>query len=420
MVIAITIKCPICDKKYLLRQQVDYGSKYATPICFGCKCGYLFKGQFTQKDDIGCSGFVFEETLSVPYDSNTDSTIAVCADLPIGKELLYQPVTYGVFSPYLICGRTWSPFTLKLFEGSVEILYEFVNKRLDDLKKLVGFLKSGDIVAINNYINQRFGDIVSCKIQNIDEARTAVLNILLEPFKIICSPNYNLKFTIPFKDNIIDVIEKIPKAKLIDLNSELIKYYSLEQEFIRGIEISINYLEKINSFMPSLLLLHSDDFNKIYGNDFGITTADYNEIKNLYSENFELLSRISSLLFGILNLNKNGDFNTFDSKLKCLSLNEYMELANGIKRQKIELQLFLSGYFLQTIDNQIRNGIGHFKTEYNVIDQKITYFPYMAPNKIHQSKFIYLIDFCFLINQQAIKVFESMIAINRFNKRIIE
>lgn len=416
MVVSNTVECPFCQRKYLLRQQVDHASKYGAPVRFGCKCGYQFKGEFTQKDN---KGFIFKEKLSEAYEPNTDSTIAVCSDLPIGKELLYFPIQMGVFSPYLICGNTWRPADLRYFECKVVSLYDFLNNKIEDVKNLVSFLKSGDIPTIDRFVNLKFGDIINQPIQDINGVRTAILTILLVPFKMICSPAYNSKFTKPFKKNIIDVVNVIPKTDLLALNSELEKYYSLEQEFVRGITILINYLTKLRFLMPTLLLFYGDDFTKKYGDDFGISTTGYDEIKNLYSENFELLSRMSSFLFGISNLDESGNFNVFDPIIKCSSLKDYIESTNGIKKSKIEFHTFLSGYFLNTMDNQIRNGIGHFKTEYNVVEQKITYYPYIDPSKVHQSKSIYLIDFCFLINQQTMKVLESLIALNHFNKRII-
>ena len=92
-----------------------------------------------------------------------------------------------------------------------------------------------------------------------------------------------------------------------------------------------------------------------------------------------------------------------------------MVLDNGKKKEKIELHPFLSAYFLKTIDNQIRNGIGHLKTTYDPIQQLITYYPFKGSNT-HVSKTIYLIDFCFIIYQQTLKVLDSLIVLNHFKK----
>lgn len=118
------------------------------------------------------------------------------------------------------------------------------------------------------------------------------------------------------------------------LDLELSKHYSLDDEFIRGMELLINYLEKSKEFIPITLLAYKDDFSYKYGTEFGITTTEYNEIKTLYSENFEFLSRLSSLLFRLINILDNGDHDIFDPSVNCPNLNGYMTLDNGLKKIK--------------------------------------------------------------------------------------
>lgn len=414
MVIAETIECPICSKKYLLRQQVDNSSNISdNPINVGCKCGYIFNGIFTQKNGLGFD-FKDVETRS-SYEEGTDSTIAVSAELPIPKELLYNTEIRGTFSPYMICSSYFDFTKIHEHVSHFMPLLEWLSNDLDNLKLIFNIYKNGDLNALNTVINKKYPDLLANEIKDINEARTAVLNLFIVPFGQISTPNYNNLFTKKIKDKIVDQIPTI-KDKLTALDLELSKHYSLDDEFIRGMELLINYLEKSKEFIPITLLAYKDDFSYKYGTEFGITTTEYNEIKTLYSENFEFLSRLSSLIFGLINILDNGDHDIFDPSVSCPNLNGYMTLDNGLKKDKIAKHTFLNNYYLDTLNSQIRNGIGHLKTNYNSISQEIQYYPYKNQAKVHDHKSIHLIDFCFIIYQQILKVLESLIVLNHFKK----
>src|SRR5205085_1050633 len=93
-------------------------------------------------------------------------------------------------------------------------------------------------------------------------------------------------------------------------------------------------------------------------------------------EQFEYLSRISSLLFGLVNLAERNDYNDFGTIKDCNKLSDYFNKDNGIKKDILKKNALLNDYFLGTLDSQIRNGIGHLKTIYDPRIQLIKYYPY--------------------------------------------
>lgn len=414
MVIARTIECPICNKKYLLRQQVDYTNKFEIPIRFSCKCGFLFKGHFSAENNEHGGIAYFEESTSEAYQEGTDSSIALSSDLPIAKNLLYNPEIRGFFSPFFGANSTFGDISMGLHVRGFMSLLDFLHSNTEAYHHIISIYKQGNISALNSIINKSFPGYLQDEIIDINQARTAILNLLIKPFSLIISPNYNKQFPSKIKAEITDSMPAL-KSHFNLLEVELNKYYDIDDEFIRGFELLLNFLDRSKHFVPIFLLSYSDDFTVEYGNDYGAVTVTYDEIKNLYSENFEFLSRLSSLLFGLINLKERGDFNTFDIAIGLSDINQYMALDNGKKKEKIELHPFLNAYYLKTVDNQVRNGIGHLKTTYDPIQQIVTYYPFKG-NKTHVSKTIHLIDLCFIIYQQTLKVLDSLIVLNHFKK----
>jgi hypothetical protein len=118
----------------------------------------------------------------------------------------------------------------------------------------------------------------------------------------------------------------------------------------------------------------------------------------------------------LLNLEKNNDFNNFGTITECSNLSIYCNRDNGIKKEIIKKEPVLNDYFLNTLNSQIRNGIGHLKTNFNPKTQIIKYFPYKDPTKKDTFKEIFLIDFAFIIFQQSLKIQNSLRIITKLNE----
>lgn len=94
------------------------------------------------------------------------------------------------------------------------------------------------------------------------------------------------------------------------------------------------------------------------------------------------------------------------------NLIKYCELENGIKNKQIIKIQILNDYYLRSLDNQIRNGINHVKTNYKADKQIITFYPSVKDPTV--SFDLSLIDFCFITLQQSLKVFDSLLILMLF------
>lgn len=136
--------------------------------------------------------------------------------------------------------------------------------------------------------------------------------------------------------------------ELQKLRAEIEKYIDLEDEFIKGVKLLENFLENVHSFFPIILLSYKNDFEKEFGEALDITTFDFSELKHLFIEQFEYLSRISSLYFGLINLSENGDFNNFGVITDSSNMASYCSKDNGLKKEIIKKEPSLNAYFLST------------------------------------------------------------------------
>ncbi len=106
-----------------------------------------------------------------------------------------------------------------------------------------------------------------------------------------------------------------------------------------------------------------------------------------------------TLVAGINNLLKRGEFNAFlpgvgmtakgDRTPKSLS--EYADVNFGLKLNYIDASWF--EFMDGAADNQLRNAIAHYRTDYDDVTQKIIYFPRKEGLEEKKSESIYFIEF---------------------------
>lgn len=410
MVTAHTIICPICERKYLLRQQVDYSQGYEVPIRFHCKCGYLFKGN--SGDDQTATIASFKEKKERPYQENTDSYISLSSDFPIPKTMLYNPARNLDFSPFFKCSSTFGIEKVMDHCQNFQKLLIWHHNYYDKLESIINIYERKDLTAFNNYLNQEFSNKKFQTVKTEKEARNNILLLLNDPFNTIITPQY-LKI---YASNIIEQSNDIiinNHSQIREMRIILDKHYELRSEILSGYHLLLNYLGKAKQFIPVMLLCNTEDYNKKYGDEFGIVTTTFDEVKHFYSENFEYISRLSSVVFGLYNMLEKDQDGFVYKPLDYNILEDYIALDNGRKKDKIATNTILDTFFGRTMDNQIRNGIGHYKTHYDQIKQLITYYPYKG-KKGKEGKEIYLIDFCFLIIRQISTVYILMMLLFRF------
>ena len=183
------------------------------------------------------------------------------------------------------------------------------------------------------------------------------------------------------------------KYKELVLDFEL-KLNAYEQKIYA---IMCSFIEKFPLVLPVLGLEYYEvQYKEEAIKKLGLTTVNFEDIKDFYIETFEDIIEIFDLIIAYENLLMRNDFTIMDYAInnQIKTLNDFqtkmknkgkkLEFINSLKR--------LDKVLYTTIDNKLRNAIGHRSYEYEVESQKIIYFSSGIIGKGNQEE-IYLNEF---------------------------
>lgn len=407
MTISGIIICSTCGHKIRLRHQVGY--VYPAVVKIACnQCGKLIKGHVRRADP----AFDFpNETVSMEYEETTQ-TLSISTELPIALKVSNIP-TMAALTPFLGIGTIIGYEKIKEYENKIR---EFINLYDPNFQRLQTCFELFESRNWEYYLietKKYFRKELSLDIKNFEECSTVLIQVNKYFFKLLETDYYNVNFNKKLQTETIDKVST-KTTELKNLKTTIEAHINLETEFIKGVKLVDKFLSNIKSFFPVISLSYTNNYNKQYLDEVGLTTFEFLDLKEMYIEQFEYLSRISSLYFGLLNLAERNDFNDFGIIPDCNQLSIYFAKDNGIKKDIIKKHPLLNDYFIDTLNSQIRNGIGHLKTVYEPKTQLIKYYPYKDPARMNTHKEIYLIDFAIQVYEQALKVRDSLEILCKF------
>jgi hypothetical protein len=407
MTISGVITCSTCGQKIRLRHQVGY--VYPAVVKIACnKCGKIIKGHVRQDD----TAFDFPtETVSSKYEE-TPQTVSVSTELPIALKVSNLSGMIAL-TPFLGIGTIIPSEKIKEYEHKVRDFIKLYESKYESLQTCFELFENRNWKYYLIETKKHFRKDLSLDIKTFEESSVVLKEVNKDFFKNLDTAYYQSNFNRKFQAETIDKVSgKISELK--NLKTTIETYIDIETEFIKGVKLIDSFLKNIKSFFPITALTYTDEYTKEYLDEIGITTFEFLDLKEMYIEHFEYLSRISSLYFGLINLAERNNFNDFGTIRDCNQLTAYFSKDNGVKKEIIKKHPILNGYFIDTLNSQIRNGIGHLKTIYDAKNQLIKYYPYKDPAKINTFKEIYLIDFAFQIYLQAMKVRDSLEILSKF------
>lgn len=408
MTISFIVECDVCHHKYVFKCQCDHVMNHGSmPIRVGCKnCGNMLSGEISAHSLIMTKGIKHEsKNLMEPYPY-----VGVSAELPICADCYF---TNGQLLNNYICLPSYiKDISINNHSRRMSSLADRMSQTLEDLKTLYSIYCNGNICVFSKYAEEKFGKDKNEAINSKSDMQRWFVYNFMQLFSVIVSKAYCLQFAKPFVEELDKVVANADANMLTNLLTAIYDKMNVESDIDESIKVLMDFVEKIVNFFPLMLLLDEGDFSSSYRDKLFLSTTEYKDVKNLYAEMFELLSRWSMLLIGLENQKMRGDYD----KLKTMKpLADYCKLTNGKKSEYIASNSWLKDYYLRTLDNKIRNGIDHSKTKYNAYTQILEYYPNV--NKPNEKQEIALVDFTFIILQQAIKLVESlylaMVVLNR-------
>jgi len=247
-----------------------------------------------------------------------------------------------------------------------------------------------------NAIERRFGSkVASDKMQDINAALYEAIARTMWPFSV---PNQSAEDIKQYMQ-VQMALAQNNKAALDAFIVEILDTGFLKNLQIACLEIYPKILKAEIPLRPVLFL----DFDDEYQNQaipMRVSADQFDTYKDLYKDISEIISRQFVLVAGLNNLMKRGDHNAFKPEIGLTKkgkdntprdLHAFADVSFGQKQDFIDDSWFTFGD--DAADNQLRNAIAHFKTDYDEITQKITYYPRNEGIKQVKSEEMYFLEF---------------------------
>lgn len=251
-------------------------------------------------------------------------------------------------------------------------------------------------VPFKNAIEKRFGgNVASDKMQDRNAALYVAIAKIMAPFAKPNQSEEDIQLYLQVQMNLAEN----NKAAFYAFMDEILDTGFLKNLQTDCLEIYPKILKAELPLRPVLFL----DFDEEYQNEaipMRVSADDFDTFKDLYKDISEIISRQFVLVAGLNNLLKRGDHNAFKPEIGKTkkgkdntprSLHDFADVPFGKKQELIDDSWYSLGD--DAADNQLRNAIAHFKTDYDDITQKITYYPRKEGIKQVKSEEMYFLEF---------------------------
>jgi hypothetical protein len=364
----ITLQCDSCGEPTNCR--IGMSNRAVQPLRFACQtCGQVIDLTI-RATSADIAGAVQIETLD-PFDEETKFV-----DLHLDFPVTFEKYVMGQ-TPFMRAAQRIGSEDMQLHE----LRLSYLDDHHDDQRVFAILLKHyarGKTTPFKSVAKRKFD--IEVDSDKPEDSNAALYNLLANVMWPFALPEENknsvdlfLAATLPIHDKSKMAFERF-MANILDtgflttLQHDCLSIYPR----ILGAELVLR---------PALFLDFDHDY-KTAALAMRVSTDDFQAYKDLYKDLAEIISRQFVLVAAINNLLKRADHDAFLPRIGLtksgkdytpVNLNEFAKIDFGRKLGFIDD----TWYEMQdgTADNQLRNAIAHFKTEYDDISQIITYYP---------------------------------------------
>ena len=373
MVNNVFVQCNACKMRINLRAQIGL---FDIPFNVYCpKCHSTIYGKvFVEDNNINV-----ENAHIIQCDDEEFYSVELSAEFPTRKAV-YKKIYEVELSPY-IRNHIFYGSDEKAIKKTQETMYfaNFVKSGLSEMKQNFElFWNNQDKILftrIKDMIKQ-YPHIPFSEVNNSFDAAIALHQLLLTTTGIsIIIGNNSLgeyteigKLVIGDRNHVTQISEFIANGK-IDFNS-------IETKGFKLIELFAKVYEQL---IPVISLKNGDCLGKVDKNQFGIMTANFDELADFYAKSYEWIFDNLKVILGLNNIFVRND------STKCVNGKTYQDFireSNGYINEKEPFSKPIS-----SLNNRVRNAIQHFDSDIDYETQLITF------NDRNKSVDLYLIDF---------------------------
>lgn len=379
MVNNVFVQCNACKMRINLRAQIGL---FDIPFHVYCpKCHSTIYGKvFVEDNNINV-----ENAHIIQCDDEEFYSVELSAEFPTRKAV-YKKIYEVELSPY-IRNHIFYGSDEKAIKKTQETMYfaNFVKSGLSEMKQNFElFWNNQDKILfarIKDIIKQ-YPHIPFSEVNNSFDAVIALHQLLLTTtgISIIIGNNSLGKYTeigklvIGDRNHVTQISEFIANGK-IDFNS-------IETKGFKLIELFAKVYEQL---IPVIALKNGDCLGKVDKNQFGIMTANFDELADFYAKSYEWIFDNLKVILGLNNIFVRND------STKCVNGKTYQDFIRESNGNKMK-----NGYIdekepfskpISSLNNRVRNAIQHFDSDIDYETQLITF------NDRNKSVDLYLIDF---------------------------
>lgn len=358
-----TLKCESCDAITNVRHGLS--NMDCQPVRFSCgSCGSIID------IDLGAekNEFVGAEKVE-PAADFLDSTINFI-DLHLDFPIYVGPYVQGQ-TPFMRAIEKIGHDEMNLHRYRLGYLDEVENK-IRDFKNLIRLFDKCRITPFKLNIKRVFDiELKSEKKEDIQAALYSMIARMMFPFE--------------YPNQAVETIEEFMKTIISDMSNhreifgEFTEIFGSE-ELLPGLRSTIlgiypRILEIEAPMRTALFLDFEDNYNQT-PIALRVSTSDFETIKDLYKDIAEILSKQTTLVAGINNILKRGDYNLFKVRnsnagrpIQPRDLNAFVDVSLAQKHDDIDDSWYdmLDG----SLSNKLRNAIAHHSFDYDDTTQLI-------------------------------------------------
>lgn len=368
------IRCLSCDNAVTLRLVVPIGERADPFLCPCPSCNCPLAGTFTLTFDppkvhINSHDFKFEHiaaTLDDPYPIVTVST-----DLPVHRTYHVRSMSEGG-SPYLWL-MSLMPKEFLAYHERAATLELFRSRAWPSIRKAVTFAEVADWTNACNSL----GNFVSELIQTGAGPTYACFRA----FELAFVPMLDMSTLVAVKGEWfghLNNCSSVQRTAYIDLLRAFGNAHGFNVFRTKVFAVYRRLVDSFDTVMLGMLFESSPAAFKDHVSDYRLFRADYDTVKSLYVDIFELISQVTLFLNAVVNLSVRSNaehFASIQDNGRTLTAATFAQFRRYKAYQRLQTLHELPNLhaFVDDVSRPMRNDIGHFSAHYDYRSGDIVY-----------------------------------------------
>lgn len=360
----VIITCDHCNSRIRVRIGIGYSQKQ--PFAFSCKkCDTYIQGALIQKEPPHVEFEFNNATINDKIELKDAEFIVEChEDFLLTNEPIYQGEILKP-SPYM------SAFKLmggKIFEFGKDMSLFSLNQK--EFKNKIFRLNNFYIYNKNSEFKIESENLINSNSKNEIYKSLIQLNeiyyiSILNKKQIFINNSF-------FKNKILELLND-KRTFLLNFIGKLESIKFFNNQLKENLQLMERFDNLFFEIKPIITLNYMDIENKDF---LKFSIIDFNKTKQFYIDLFECVGREINALIGLRNIEFNNDFNNLNIPQfkKISNFINCVTSSNGNKKKFLEespYNILINDIF----DNKLRNGLGHYKCQFNLSTMIIDYYP---------------------------------------------